>query len=58
MIFFNKAYKHIFTSPSSVGKEPRATRLGNARIHDMTHVTRASIAYIVTQVCMSVLHWS
>ena len=52
MIDLNKAYKHVFTSPSSVGKEPRATRSGNACIHDMTNVTRASIAYVVTQVSM------
>lgn len=44
------AYKHIFTSPSSVEKEPKATRSGNARIHGMTEVTPASIAYIATQV--------
>jgi hypothetical protein len=44
------AYKHIFTSPSSVEKEPKATRSGNARIHGMTKVTPASIAYIATQV--------
>jgi hypothetical protein len=45
-----QAYKHIFTSPSSVVKEPKATRSGNARIHGMTRVTPASIAYIATQV--------
>jgi hypothetical protein len=45
-----KAYKHIFTSPSSVDKTPKATRSGNARIHGMTRVTPASIAYIATQV--------
>ncbi|RDB18332.1 hypothetical protein Hypma_000416 [Hypsizygus marmoreus] len=44
------AYKHIFTSPSSVEKEPKATRSGNARIHGMTSVTIPSIAYIATQV--------
>ncbi|KIM74367.1 hypothetical protein PILCRDRAFT_14512 [Piloderma croceum F 1598] len=44
------AYKHIFTSPSSVEKEPKATRSGNAWIHGMTRVTPASIAYIATQV--------
>jgi hypothetical protein len=44
------AYKHIFTSPSSVEKEPKATRSGNARIHGMTQVTPASIAYVATQV--------
>lgn len=45
-----QTFKHIFTSPSSVEKEARATRSGNARIHGMTCVTRASIAYIATQV--------
>ncbi|KAF8219613.1 hypothetical protein L208DRAFT_1338960, partial [Tricholoma matsutake] len=44
------AYKHIFTLPSSVDKEPRATRSGNARIHGMTSITLASIAYIAMQV--------
>ena len=45
-----QAYKHVFTSPSSVDKEPKATRSGNARIHGMTRVTLPSIAYIATQV--------
>ncbi|KAG6914628.1 hypothetical protein DXG01_016213 [Tephrocybe rancida] len=44
------AFKYVFTSPSSVEKETKATRSGNARIHGMTSVTRASIAYIATQV--------
>ncbi|KAG1899724.1 uncharacterized protein F5891DRAFT_953484 [Suillus fuscotomentosus] len=44
------AYKHVFTSPSSVDKEPKATRSGNARLHGMNSVTIASIAYIATQV--------
>ncbi|KAF8225591.1 hypothetical protein L208DRAFT_1305560, partial [Tricholoma matsutake] len=44
------AYKYIFTSPSSVEKEPKAMHSGNAHIHGMTQVTMASIAYIVTQV--------
>ncbi|KAH6916530.1 hypothetical protein BKA70DRAFT_1419434 [Coprinopsis sp. MPI-PUGE-AT-0042] len=48
-----KAYKHIFTSPSSVEREAKATRSGNARIHGMTSVTRASLAYIGTQVRFS-----
>lgn len=46
-----KAFKHIFTSPSSVEKEPKATRSGNARIHGMIAVTIPSIAYVATQVC-------
>lgn len=46
-----QAYRHVFTSPSSVDREPRATRSGNARIHGMTRVTLPSIAYIATQVC-------
>lgn len=44
-----QAFKHIFTSPSSVEKEPKATRSGNARIHGMTSVTIGSIAYVATQ---------
>ncbi|KAI5994386.1 hypothetical protein EDD15DRAFT_2387764 [Pisolithus albus] len=43
------AYKHIFTSPSSVDQEPKATRSGNAHIHGMHCVTKASIAYVATQ---------
>jgi hypothetical protein len=46
----SQAFKYIFTSPSSVDKEPKATRSGNARLHGMTKVTPASIAYIATQV--------
>jgi hypothetical protein len=46
----NQAFKHIFTSPSSVDQEPKATRSGNARIHGMTQVTPASVAYVATQV--------
>lgn len=45
-----QAYKHIFTSPSSVDSETKATRSGNARIHGMTAVTLPSIAYVATQV--------
>ena len=48
-----QAYKHIFTSPSSVEKEPKATRSSNARIHGMKQVTLALIAYIVTQASCS-----
>ncbi|KAG1844471.1 hypothetical protein F4604DRAFT_1516009, partial [Suillus subluteus] len=44
------AYKHIFTSPSSVDKEPKATQSGNARLHGMNAVTTTSIAYIAMQV--------
>ncbi|KZP09289.1 hypothetical protein FIBSPDRAFT_760197 [Athelia psychrophila] len=44
------AYKHIFTSPSSVDGENKATRSGNARIHGMSAVTLPSIAYVATQV--------
>lgn len=44
-----KAFKHIFTSPSSVEREAKATRSGNARIHGMTRVTPASVAYAATQ---------
>lgn len=46
----SQTFKHIFTSPSSVDKEAKATRSGNARIHGMTRVTPASLAYVATQV--------
>ncbi|TEB26762.1 hypothetical protein FA13DRAFT_1635613, partial [Coprinellus micaceus] len=46
-------FKHIFTSPSSVDDDPKATRSGNAHIHGMTQVTRASLAYVATQVRFS-----
>jgi hypothetical protein len=61
LMFHLQAFKHVFTSPSSVDQEPKATRSGNARIHGMTHVTPASIAYVATQVsCLnsSFIHWS
>jgi len=45
-----QAFKHIFTSPSSVNLDAKATRSGNARIHGMTRVTTASLAYVATQV--------
>ncbi|KAG1888622.1 hypothetical protein F4604DRAFT_1877202 [Suillus subluteus] len=44
------AYKHVFTSPSSVDREPKAMWSSNARLHGMNSVTMASIAYIATQV--------
>ncbi|KAF8833417.1 hypothetical protein BDN67DRAFT_917060, partial [Paxillus ammoniavirescens] len=44
------AFKHIFTSPSSVDQEPKATRSGNTGIHGMRSVTKASVAYVATQV--------
>ncbi|KAG2092132.1 uncharacterized protein F5147DRAFT_657752 [Suillus discolor] len=44
------AFRHIFMSPSSVEKEPKATRAGNARLHGMTAVTAPSVAYVATQV--------
>ena len=46
-----KAFKHIFTSPSSVDVNAKATRSRNACIHGMTQVTTASLAYVATQVC-------
>lgn len=53
-----QAYKHVFTSPSSVDVDDptKAPRSGNARIHGMTCVTKASIAYIATQVSMPIVY--
>ncbi|KAG1720887.1 hypothetical protein EDB19DRAFT_1646818, partial [Suillus lakei] len=42
-------FKHIFTSPSSVDREPKATCSGNAYLHGMKSMTKASLAYIATQ---------
>ena len=50
LLWNKQAYKYIFTSPSSVEKEVKATRSGNARLHGMTRVTTASLAYVATQV--------
>jgi hypothetical protein len=44
-----QGFKHVFTSPSSVDKEPKATRSGNASLHGMKSVTPGSLAYIATQ---------
>ncbi|KAH6870863.1 hypothetical protein BKA70DRAFT_1451663 [Coprinopsis sp. MPI-PUGE-AT-0042] len=44
-----KTFKFIFLSPSSVEGDRTATRSGNARIHGMTSVTRASLAYVAMQ---------
>ncbi|KAG2054381.1 hypothetical protein BDR06DRAFT_982439 [Suillus hirtellus] len=44
------AYKHVFTSPSSVDREPKATQSGNVCLHGMNSVTITSLAYIATQV--------
>ncbi|KAG1892880.1 uncharacterized protein F5891DRAFT_963751 [Suillus fuscotomentosus] len=46
-------FKHVFTSPSSVDKEPKATRSGNAYLHGVKSVTKGSLAYIATQVRFS-----
>ncbi|KAG2134237.1 hypothetical protein BD769DRAFT_1627191 [Suillus cothurnatus] len=46
-------FKHVFTSPSSVDREPKATRSSNAYLHGMKSVTKASLAYIATQVRFS-----
>jgi len=55
LVLIGQAYKHIFTSPSSIEKEVKATKSGNARIHGMKWVTMASLAYIVTQVHLAVM---
>ncbi|KAG2030863.1 hypothetical protein BDR03DRAFT_936543 [Suillus americanus] len=47
---WSNGFKHVFTSPSSVDREPKATRSGNAYLHGMKSVTKASLAYIAMQV--------
>ncbi|KAG1796056.1 uncharacterized protein HD556DRAFT_1431511 [Suillus plorans] len=46
-------FKHVFTSPSSVEKEPKAMRSGNTYLHGMKSVMKGSLAYIATQVQFS-----
>ncbi|KAG1836178.1 hypothetical protein DFJ58DRAFT_719153 [Suillus subalutaceus] len=46
-------FKHVFTSPSSMDREPKATCSGNAYLHGMKSVTKGSLAYIATQVRFS-----
>ncbi|KAG1899887.1 uncharacterized protein F5891DRAFT_953184, partial [Suillus fuscotomentosus] len=46
-------FKHVFMSPSSVDKEPKATCSGNAYLHGMRSATKGSLAYIATQVRFS-----
>ncbi|TEB40259.1 hypothetical protein FA13DRAFT_1619127, partial [Coprinellus micaceus] len=48
-----QAYKHIFTSPSSVDGDCKSNRSGNAGIHGMTSVTVPSLVYVATLVCFS-----
>jgi hypothetical protein len=48
----SQAFKHVFTSPSSVDQAPKATQQGNAKLHNMTKVNIASLAYIATQVSL------
>ncbi|KAG1832761.1 hypothetical protein EV424DRAFT_1469489 [Suillus variegatus] len=46
-------FKHVFMSPSSVDKKPKATRSSNVYLHGMKSVTKGSLAYIATQVQFS-----
>jgi hypothetical protein len=57
MTTLEQAFKHIFTSPSSVEKEPKATRSRNACIHGMTCATVPSMAYVATQVRKSTVRY-
>ena len=50
-IYDFQAFKHIFTSPSSVDLDAKATRSGNACLHSMMRVTTVSLAYVAMQVC-------
>ncbi|KAG1802174.1 uncharacterized protein HD556DRAFT_1429771 [Suillus plorans] len=46
-------FKHVFTSPSSVDREPKATHSSNAYLHGMKSMTKGSLAYIATQIQFS-----
>ena len=49
--FLIKDIQAYFYFPSSVEREAKSTRFGNAHIHGITEATPASIAYAATQVC-------
>ncbi|KAG2131860.1 hypothetical protein BD769DRAFT_1627705 [Suillus cothurnatus] len=51
--FPSYGFKHVFMSPSSVDREPKATHSGNAYLHGMKSITKASLAYIAMQVQFS-----
>lgn len=53
--YAKQAFKHVFLSPTLATRDSKAVRLGNARIHGMKQVTRASIAYIAMQVSSLVI---
>lgn len=54
--YLPQAFKHVFTSPSSVYQgdgTSKSTKSSNARIHGMASVTIPSLAYIATQVSVA-----
>ncbi|KAL4065133.1 hypothetical protein J3A83DRAFT_4360454 [Scleroderma citrinum] len=52
-LLHSDAFKHIFMLPSSVDQEPKVTHSGNAHIHGMHSMMKASLAYVITQACLS-----
>ncbi|KAG1872214.1 hypothetical protein F4604DRAFT_1925822 [Suillus subluteus] len=46
-------FKHVFTLPSSVDKEPKAMCSGNAYLHGMKSMIKGSFAYIAMQIQFS-----
>ncbi|EGO28367.1 hypothetical protein SERLADRAFT_405935 [Serpula lacrymans var. lacrymans S7.9] len=49
------AFKRIFTSPSSINQEPKATHSGNTQIHSMQAITKAFIAYVAMKVYFALM---
>ncbi|KAG1790357.1 uncharacterized protein HD556DRAFT_1433420 [Suillus plorans] len=52
-MFLYAGFKHVFTSPSSVDREPKAMQSGNAYLHGMKCVTQGSLAYVAMQIRFS-----
>ncbi|KAG2046382.1 hypothetical protein BDR06DRAFT_985610 [Suillus hirtellus] len=52
-LYAGYGFKHVFTSLSSMDKEPKAMRSRNAYLHGMKSVTKASLAYIAMQIQFS-----
>ena len=47
-----QAFKHVFTSPSSVEQEPKAMRSGNVHLHGMRSAPRHPLHMLPRRYCL------
>jgi hypothetical protein len=58
MLTFQKAFRHIFTGPSSaICGRSESTKPSKAQLHGLTAVTARTIAYAAVQVLHSFFHF-